>query len=146
MVIITINRPEVHNCVDGETAQGLRAAWERFRDDPSALDTLSPRTENELSDLVYGGSGYLGFTRLTDVFKPTIAAINGYCFAGGLEMAGWCDIRLAADHAEFGFLERRWNVPLVDGGTQPDRPAFYRRRGAADGPGDRGGSGIGVTL
>jgi enoyl-CoA hydratase len=55
---------------------------------------------------------------MTDIFKPTIAAINGYCFAGGLEMAAWCDIRIAAANAEFGCLERRWNVPLVDGGTQ----------------------------
>ncbi|ADG06811.1 enoyl-CoA hydratase [Kyrpidia spormannii] len=137
VAVITINRPEKLNCIDGETAEGLYAAWTRFRDDPAALvailtgagtafstgadlaavDTLGPEDQYD-PDFVYSGRGYLGFTRLTDVFKPTIAAINGYCFAGGMEMAAWCDIRIASSNAEFGLLERRWNVPLVDGGTQ----------------------------
>jgi enoyl-CoA hydratase len=60
----------------------------------------------------------MGFTRITDVSKPTIAAVNGYCIAGGLELACWCDFRIAARNAQFGVLNRRWGVPLVDGGTQ----------------------------
>jgi enoyl-CoA hydratase len=138
VVTITINRPAVHNCVDGETAAALGAAWRRFRDDPSALvgvltgagqsfssgadlsatDTLGPQGDPFDADFAYGGPGYLGFTRITDCFKPTIAAIAGYCLAGGLEMAAWCDIRIAAEDAVFGCAERQWNVPLVDGGTQ----------------------------
>ena len=61
--------------------------------------------------------GPLGFTRLT-ASKPTIAAIGGWCLAGGLELALWCDLRIATDDAKLGFPERRWGVPLVDGGTQ----------------------------
>jgi enoyl-CoA hydratase len=138
IVMITINRPEVRNAVDGETARLLHEAWVRFRDDATALvailsgagpsfsagadlfalDTLSPPDNPYDPDTMYRGSGYLGFTRLTDVFKPTIAAVQGYCVAGGLEMAAWCDIRIASRDARFGCLERRWNVPLVDGGTQ----------------------------
>jgi enoyl-CoA hydratase len=137
IVTIFINRPSKHNCIDGETADALFRAWTDFRDDPgakvailtgkgqsfssgadlNALDSLGPRDQFD-PDFAYNGRGYLGFTRMTDIFKPTIAAINGYCFAGGLEMAAWCDIRIAAANAEFGCLERRWNVPLVDGGTQ----------------------------
>lgn len=134
---IVINRPEFHNCIDGETARGLLEAWLNFREDetqhvailtgtaPSfssgadlkALQTLGPRDQFD-PDFVYQGNGYLGFTRLTNIFKPTIAAIQGYCLAGGLEMAAWCDIRVASPDASFGCPERRWNVPLVDGGTQ----------------------------
>src|SRR2546427_6588389 len=62
-------------------------------------------------------AGPLGFARL-EAGKPTIAAVNGYCFAGGMELAAWCDFRLAAANAEFGVLNRRWGIPLIDGGTQ----------------------------
>ncbi|MDP4164401.1 MAG: enoyl-CoA hydratase-related protein [Bacillota bacterium] len=137
VTVITINRPEKHNCIDGETAQLLYEAWSAFRDDKDArvailtgngssfssgadlhdLDSLRPEDQYD-SQFVFDGKGYLGFTRMTDIFKPTIAAVNGFCFAGGLEMAAWCDIRIASSNAEFGCLERRWNVPLVDGGTQ----------------------------
>jgi enoyl-CoA hydratase len=61
--------------------------------------------------------GPLGFTRLT-ASKPTIAAISGWCLAGGLELALWCDLRIVTPDAKLGFPERRWGVPLVDGGTQ----------------------------
>jgi enoyl-CoA hydratase/carnithine racemase len=61
--------------------------------------------------------GPLGFTRLT-ASKPTIAAISGWCLAGGLELALWCDLRIATGDAKLGFPERRWGVPLIDGGTQ----------------------------
>jgi enoyl-CoA hydratase len=62
-------------------------------------------------------AGPMGFARL-DPGKPTIAAVNGYCFAGGLELAAWCDFRISAANAEFGALNRRWGVPFTDGGTQ----------------------------
>src|SRR5207244_2220811 len=61
--------------------------------------------------------GPMGFTRLT-ASKPTIAAISGFCLAGGLELALWCDLRIATDDSTLGYPERRWGVPLIDGGTQ----------------------------
>ena len=61
--------------------------------------------------------GPLGFTRLASP-KPTIAAVSGWCLAGGFELALWCDLRVATEDARFGFAERRWGVPLIDGGTQ----------------------------
>jgi enoyl-CoA hydratase len=65
-----------------------------------------------------GKSGPMGISRITDVDKPVIGAINGYCTAGGLELACWCDFRIASADAQFGVLNRRWGVPLADGGTQ----------------------------
>jgi enoyl-CoA hydratase len=130
--VVTINRAEVRNCVDGETAQGLFDAVEAFRND-GALDVLVLTGAGDTAfcagaDLKNLGtlaerprareSGPMGFTRITDVGKPTIGAINGYCVAGGIEVAAWCDFRIAAENAQFGVLNRRWGVPLVDGGTQ----------------------------
>lgn len=130
--IVTINRPEVRNAVDGETAGLLFEAVESFRRDGS-LDVLILTGAGELAFCAGADlknieslvarpgadeSGPMGFTRITDILKPTIAAINGYCLAGGLELACWCDFRIAADNASFGILDRRWGVPLVDGGTQ----------------------------
>ena len=63
-------------------------------------------------------SGPMGISRITDIGKPAIAAIEGYCTAGGLELACWCDFRIAGASAQLGVLNRRWGVPLVDGGTQ----------------------------
>jgi enoyl-CoA hydratase len=126
--VVTIERPERRNAVDGATAAALLAAYERFaadegarvmvltgaRDeafcagaDLKALDTLDPDAP----------AGPMGFTRLEPA-KPAIAAIAGWCVAGGLELALWCDLRVATGHSRFGFLERRWGVPLLDGGTQ----------------------------
>jgi enoyl-CoA hydratase len=73
------------------------------------IESLGPRLELP--------EGPLGFTRLT-ASKPTIAAISGWCLAGGLELALWCDLRIATADAKLGFPERRWGVPLIDGGTQ----------------------------
>jgi enoyl-CoA hydratase len=130
--LVTINRPEVRNCVDGETAQGLFDAVEAFRKD-DALDVLVLTGAGDIAfcagaDLKNIGtlatrpgardSGPMGCSRITDVDKPTIAAVNGYCVAGGLELACWCDVRIAGRDAQFGVLNRRWGVPLVDGGTQ----------------------------
>ena len=66
---------------------------------------------------VAAAEGPMGFTRVISP-KPTIAAVEGWCVAGGLEIACWCDVRIAARGAKFGCLERRWGVPLIDGGTQ----------------------------
>jgi len=126
--LITINRPERRNAVDGATAVALLEAYERFAADDGArvlvltgagtdafcagadlkaLETLDPDASG----------GPMGFTRLTPA-KPAIAAIGGWCVAGGLELALWCDLRIAGADAQFGCLERRWGVPLIDGGTQ----------------------------
>jgi enoyl-CoA hydratase len=126
--VVTIERPERRNAVDGPTAAALLEAYERFAADDGArvmvltgageqafcsgadlkaLETLNPDAP----------AGPMGFTRLTAV-KPAIAAIRGWCVAGGLELALWCDLRIAREDARFGCLERRWGVPLIDGGTQ----------------------------
>ncbi len=130
--LVSINRPEVRNCVDGETAQGLEDAVTEFKGDDTldvmvltgegseafcsgadlkAIGTLTERPGA-------GNTGPMGISRITDVGKPVIGAINGYCTAGGLELACWCDFRIASKDAQFGVLNRRWGVPLVDGGTQ----------------------------
>jgi enoyl-CoA hydratase len=129
--ILRIERPEQRNCVDGETAEGLGRAIEAFAADEEAR-VLVVTGRGDLAfcagaDLKNGESlfghaytdraGPMGFARL-DPGKPTIAAINGFCFAGGGELAAWCDIRIGAAHAEFGCLSRRWGVPYTDGGTQ----------------------------
>lgn len=130
--VVAINRPEVRNCVDGETAGLLYEAVEAFKSD-GTLDLLiltGAGTQAFCSgaDLKNIGtlgaragardSGPMGISRIADVGKPTIAAVNGYCTAGGLELACWCDFRIASADARFGVLNRRWGVPLVDGGTQ----------------------------
>jgi enoyl-CoA hydratase len=129
--ILRINRPEQRNCVDGETAVGIARAIEAFAADERAR-VLVVTGAGDLAfcagaDLKNAGTlfqheyvdtaGPMGFARL-DPDKPTIAAVNGYCFAGGGELAAWCDIRIGAANAEFGCLSRRWGVPYTDGGTQ----------------------------
>ena len=129
--ILRINRPAQRNCVDGETAVGIGRAIEAFAGDESArvlivtgegdlafcagadLKNATTLFQHEYLDK----AGPMGFARL-DPGKPTIAAINGYCFAGGVELAAWCDLRIGAANAEFGCLSRRWGVPYTDGGTQ----------------------------
>ena len=123
--VITISRPERRNAIDRETAVALREAWQRFDvDDEAAVGILTGAGGNFCSgadlksfDLFDEPDGFLGFTRMT-VSKPTIASVAGYCVAGGLELALWCDLRVAGEDAVFGCFERRWGVPLVDGGTQ----------------------------
>jgi enoyl-CoA hydratase len=128
--VLTIDRPERRNAVDGPTAEALKAGYERWLGDEDArvlvvtgagdvafcagadlkaLDTLGSRLQDP--------AGPLGFTRLTPP-RPTIAAVSGWCLAGGLELALWCDLRIATEDAKLGFPERRWGVPLIDGGTQ----------------------------
>jgi enoyl-CoA hydratase len=129
--VLRINRPDVRNCVDGETAAGLGEAIELFAADDGARVLVVTGTGDlafcagaDLKDpmSLFGHryvdvAGPMGFARL-DPGKPTIAAVNGYCFAGGFELAAWCDFRIAAANAEFGCLSRRWGVPYADGGTQ----------------------------
>jgi len=128
--ILTIDRQERRNAVDGPTAELLADGYNRFVEDDDArvlvltgaggvafcagadlkaIDTFGTRLGDP--------AGPLGFTRLTPP-KPTIAAIGGWCLAGGLELALWCDLRIAAAESTLGFPERRWGVPLIDGGTQ----------------------------
>jgi enoyl-CoA hydratase len=128
--VVTIDRQDRRNAVDGPTAEELTAAYRKFEADDDAramiltgaggvafcagadlknIESFGPRMGLE--------DGPLGFTRLTPS-KPTIAAISGWCLAGGLELALWCDLRIAAEGSTLGFPERRWGVPLVDGGTQ----------------------------
>jgi enoyl-CoA hydratase len=126
--LLTIDRPERHNAVDGATATALREAFEAFCADAGArvlvLTGAGERAFCAGADLkaietldIDAPGGPLGFTRLASP-KPAIAAIGGWCLAGGLELALWCDLRIAAETAVFGCTERRWGVPLVDGGTQ----------------------------
>jgi len=123
--VVTIARPERRNAVDRATAEALHRAWLRFDEDDEALvgiltgagGTFSSGADMKSFDLVDRPEGFLGFTRMT-VGKPTIAAVAGHCVAGGLEMALWCDLRVAGEDAIFGCFERRFGVPLVDGGTQ----------------------------
>jgi len=128
--LVVIDRPERRNAIDGPTAEALHDAFRRFADDDGArvlvlagageeafcagadlkaLESLGPRL-----DLA---EGPLGFTRLASP-KPAIAAVSGWCLAGGFELALWCDLRVATPSARFGCTERRFGVPLIDGGTQ----------------------------
>jgi len=125
--VLTIDRPARRNAVDAATATALRAGFEDFEADDGARALVLTGAGGEAfcagADLkaidldVDDPAGPLGFTRLTPS-KPTIAAIDGWCLAGGLELALWCDLRVATPDSTFGCFERRWGVPLVDGGTQ----------------------------
>jgi len=130
VAIITIDRPEVRNAVDGPTAAGLAAAFRRFDGDAElAVAVLTGAGGTfcagaDLKAVAVGrgnrveldGDGPMGPTRML-LGKPVIAAIEGHAVAGGLELAIWCDLRVAAHDAVFGVYCRRWGVPLVDGGT-----------------------------
>lgn len=131
VTVVTINRPEVHNAVDGRTAQQLEDAVRAFENDSDArvliLTGAGGKSFCAGADLKAATSllarpgareaGPMGISRI-ETAKPTIAAIGGYCYAGGLELACWCDFRIADDTSTFGVLNRRWGVPLIDGGTQ----------------------------
>ncbi len=136
--VLTIERPERRNAVDAATAEELLDGFRRFEDDEDArvlvltgagdlafcagadlkaLAEAGPQPPGETVEQVAGRpEGPMGFTRLT-ASKPTIAAISGWCLAGGLELALWCDLRIATGGSRLGYPERRWGVPLIDGGT-----------------------------
>lgn len=131
--IITINRPEKMNSVSGEVQQGLWDSWRRFRDDPDAWTAILTgagdksfcaggdlrenlaRARGELSTPrptrpgVRGQVGYASFTRALEIWKPVIAAINGFAMGGGFGLALACDIRICSPNAHFGCSEVRWS-------------------------------------
>jgi enoyl-CoA hydratase len=126
--LVTIDRQERRNAVDGPTADALEECFERFEaDDEARVMVLTGAGElafcagADLKSITTldptRAGGPLGFTHRT-ASKPTIAAVAGWCTAGGVELALWCDLRIAAEGATFGLFERRWGVPLIDGGTQ----------------------------
>ena len=136
IVTITINRPEAMNAIDPETHEALIAAWTRFRDDDSAwvailtgagdqafsagadLKKFVPAEFAGRGGAAHNTFGLGGITRGLEIWKPMIAAINGFCLAGGLEQALACDLRIAAPHARFGLTEVRWAIMPGAGGTQ----------------------------
>jgi enoyl-CoA hydratase len=129
VVTIAIDRPERRNAIDRETALALRAAFRQFEaEDEAAVAVLTgaggafcsgwdlKSFAAEGADYDPEGEGPLGPTR-TLLSKPVIAAVEGHAVAGGLELALWCDLRVASATAMFGVFCRRWGVPLIDGGT-----------------------------
>jgi enoyl-CoA hydratase len=128
--LITIDRPHRRNAVDGLTAAALHDAYQRFESDTEARVLVVTgaggisfcagadlKATETMAGRLMSREGPMGFTRLTAT-KPTIAAISGFCLAGGLEIALWCDLRIATPSSRLGYPERRWGVPLIDGGTQ----------------------------
>ncbi len=133
VLIVTINRPEVRNCVDGETAAQLAAAFRAFEQDTQLrvailtgagghfcagadLKAVASGDASRANRIAADGDGPMGPTRM-QLSKPVIAAVSGYAVAGGIELAAWCDLRVADDTAVFGVFCRRFGVPLIDGGT-----------------------------
>jgi len=128
--IVTLARPERRNAVDRDTARGLAEAFRSFAsDDTAAVAVLTgdgehfcagadlcAAAEGRPNRLESTGDGPMGPSRLA-LSKPVIAAVEGYCVAGGFELALWCDLRVASSAAVFGVFSRRFGVPLIDGGT-----------------------------
>ncbi|MET0927389.1 MAG: enoyl-CoA hydratase-related protein, partial [Solirubrobacterales bacterium] len=137
VAVLTYDRPDQRNAVSRRMNEELHHAWRRFRDDDEAFVLVVtgtgdafcagwdlqdaadwPRPEwDEFRTHVYDSPGDCGYTRRVDVFKPVIAAVNGWAVAAGLENALLADIRIVARNAVFGALERRWNIVAGDGMT-----------------------------
>lgn len=133
LLVVRINRPAVRNCVDRPTAQALADAFRAFDADDELsvailvgagdhfcagadLKAISSGDASRVNRMDAQGDGPMGPTRM-QLSKPVIAAVSGYCVAGGLELAAWCDLRVADETAMFGVFCRRFGVPLIDGGT-----------------------------
>jgi E-phenylitaconyl-CoA hydratase len=140
IAVITINRPEVRNALDFEAIEALNKAWLDFRDDPNVWVAIitgagdkafsagadvrkigefySKLSSAERLEMAEKEPGLGGITRNLEIWKPIIAAINGYCLAGGMEIALSCDIRIASENAVFGLTEARLGIMPGAGGTQ----------------------------
>ena len=133
LLIVTINRAEARNAVNGPTAAALAEAFRAFEADEALkvailtgiggqfcagadLKAVASGVAGQANHIATEGDGPMGPTRM-QLTKPVIAAVSGYCVAGGLELALWCDLRVADTTAVFGVFCRRFGVPLIDGGT-----------------------------
>jgi enoyl-CoA hydratase len=133
LFIVTINRPQARNAVDGPTAAALADAFRSFEHDDELkvailtgagghfcagadLKAVAGGDTARANRIDPQGDGPMGPSRM-QLSKPVIAAVSGYCVAGGLELALWCDLRVADQTATFGVFCRRFGVPLIDGGT-----------------------------
>jgi enoyl-CoA hydratase len=139
VVTLTYNRPDQHNAINRTMNRELHDAWQRFRDDEEAFvlvitgagdtsfcagwdlqdaaELREPGDYDAFRVSLYNSPGECGYTRKVDIFKPVLAAVNGHAFAAGLETALLADIRIGAENADFGALERRWNIVAGDGLT-----------------------------
>src|SRR5206468_1871669 len=140
VTVLTYDRPGQRNAVNRQMNQELHHAWQRFRDaqdefvlvitgegdafcagwdleDAAVLGESGQPDWDQFKTSVFNSPGQCGYTRRIDIFKPVIAAVNGWAVAAGLENALLADIRIASENAVFGALERRWNIVAGDGMT-----------------------------